>query len=100
MGCLAGCLSGVGRGGDDADRLDWAAPARSVLQSNSPSYGAELARNGADRFGIYRLFFCASITAVRSEEHTSELQSRENIVCRLLLEKKIFFPLLHLFQLD
>src|SRR5436309_10571183 len=24
----------------------------------------------------------------RSEEHTSELQSRENIVCRLLLEKK------------
>src|SRR5690606_39864801 len=26
--------------------------------------------------------------AVRSEEHTSELQSRENIVCRLLLEKK------------
>src|SRR5690606_41282796 len=28
-------------------------------------------------------------TAVtRSEEHTSELQSRENLVCRLLLEKK------------
>src|SRR5690606_41819155 len=26
--------------------------------------------------------------AGRSEEHTSELQSRENIVCRLLLEKK------------
>src|SRR5436309_7795055 len=25
----------------------------------------------------------------RSEEHTSELQSRENLVCRLLLEKKI-----------
>src|SRR5690606_41199113 len=36
----------------------------------------------------------ASRTAVRisfeprSEEHTSELQSRENLVCRLLLEKK------------
>src|SRR5690606_16734790 len=29
-----------------------------------------------------------SITFGRSEEHTSELQSRENIVCRLLLEKK------------
>src|SRR5690606_41785899 len=27
----------------------------------------------------------------RSEEHTSELQSRENIVCRLLLEKKKLF---------
>src|SRR5690606_39460355 len=25
---------------------------------------------------------------LRSEEHTSELQSRENLVCRLLLEKK------------
>src|SRR5436309_5822950 len=27
-------------------------------------------------------------SGVRSEEHTSELQSRENLVCRLLLEKK------------
>src|SRR5690606_41219129 len=27
-------------------------------------------------------------SAQRSEEHTSELQSRENLVCRLLLEKK------------
>src|SRR5690606_39307053 len=27
-------------------------------------------------------------TYERSEEHTSELQSRENLVCRLLLEKK------------
>src|SRR5690606_40153239 len=27
-------------------------------------------------------------TSGRSEEHTSELQSRENLVCRLLLEKK------------
>src|SRR5690606_41447707 len=27
-------------------------------------------------------------TPPRSEEHTSELQSRENLVCRLLLEKK------------
>src|SRR5690606_41654364 len=28
------------------------------------------------------------ISGFRSEEHTSELQSRENLVCRLLLEKK------------
>src|SRR5690606_42045093 len=28
------------------------------------------------------------IHRLRSEEHTSELQSRENLVCRLLLEKK------------
>src|SRR5690606_38857971 len=30
----------------------------------------------------------SSTLSVRSEEHTSELQSRENLVCRLLLEKK------------
>src|SRR5690606_41846578 len=29
----------------------------------------------------------------RSEEHTSELQSRENLVCRLLLEKKKIYIL-------
>src|SRR5690242_21452972 len=31
---------------------------------------------------------CVSHTPVRSEEHTSELQSHVNLVCRLLLEKK------------
>src|SRR5690606_41689193 len=30
----------------------------------------------------------ALVAVERSEEHTSELQSRENLVCRLLLEKK------------
>src|SRR5690606_17424914 len=35
--------------------------------------------------GAERVF---GLLAVRSEEHTSELQSRENLVCRLLLEKK------------
>src|SRR5436309_11980528 len=30
----------------------------------------------------------AAVPDPRSEEHTSELQSRENLVCRLLLEKK------------
>src|SRR3712207_7537205 len=29
-----------------------------------------------------------SVTEIRSEEHTSELQSRQYLVCRLLLEKK------------
>src|SRR3712207_8317716 len=32
---------------------------------------------------------------VRSEEHTSELKSRQYLVCRLLLEKKIPIPYLH-----
>src|SRR6185312_13499440 len=31
---------------------------------------------------------CAGQRKVRSEEHTSELQSRSELVCRLLLEKK------------
>src|SRR6266508_5694621 len=32
--------------------------------------------------------FAAAVTRSRSEEHTSELQSRGHLVCRLLLEKK------------
>src|SRR2546427_7526415 len=35
-----------------------------------------------------RVMPSAWATAVRSEEHTSELQSQSNLVCRLLLEKK------------
>src|SRR2546427_12421844 len=30
----------------------------------------------------------SNVTVARSEEHTSELQSQSNLVCRLLLEKK------------
>src|SRR5207302_9552320 len=33
-------------------------------------------------------FRCSVVVWSRSEEHTSELQSRENLGCRLLLEKK------------
>src|SRR2546427_8882098 len=33
-------------------------------------------------------FLRNSLIVVRSEEHTSELQSQSNLVCRLLLEKK------------
>src|SRR2546430_8442281 len=32
--------------------------------------------------------FSGTVTPMRSEEHTSELQSQSNLVCRLLLEKK------------
>src|SRR3989344_7132682 len=31
--------------------------------------------------------YCTLVIAIRSEEHTSELQSHVNLVCRLLLEK-------------
>src|SRR3712207_8534361 len=40
---------------------------------------------GPDVEGVVHLLFRQS----RSEEHTSELQSRQYLVCRLLLEKKI-----------
>src|SRR2546430_4593316 len=35
------------------------------------------------------------VRGARSEEHTSELQSQSNLVCRLLLEKKKNIPSLH-----
>src|SRR5256885_7994140 len=35
---------------------------------------------------------CAAVAGPRSEEHTSELQSPCNLVCRLLLEKKDVHP--------
>src|SRR5690606_40989291 len=44
---------------------------------------------------VYQTSFCQNndvisfyVVNIRSEEHTSELQSRENLVCRLLLENK------------
>src|SRR3712207_7934616 len=39
---------------------------------------------GVRRYGFHGL----SYEYIRSEEHTSELQSRQYLVCRLLLEKK------------
>src|SRR5260370_25878060 len=45
---------------------------------------------GCDVPVAHRPFFAAEsvATGTRSEEHTSELQSHLNLVCRLLLEKK------------
>src|SRR5690242_21328659 len=40
------------------------------------------------RRALLRLSGAAGAAQVRSEEHTSELQSHVNLVCRLLLEKK------------
>src|SRR2546427_9227919 len=49
----------------------------------------DLGRTGSgfvERPGFQRLV--AEVCSGRSEEHTSELQSQSNLVCRLLLEKK------------
>src|SRR5438046_4659742 len=45
-------------------------------------------RCGPCRRGGSRCSSCPTLRAARSEEHTSELQSLTNLVCRLLLEKK------------
>src|SRR3712207_7119694 len=71
--------------------LDLAVEARPVRRRHAD---AVRARGQAERVRPVRL----RARAVRSEEHTSELQSRQYLVCRLLLEKKKtslfhFFPL-------
>src|SRR5437016_9603626 len=45
-------------------------------------------RNGMIADSAVRASIVPAIPRVRSEEHTSELQSLTNLVCRLLLEKK------------
>src|SRR5256886_5925907 len=52
----------------------------SVLEITSPARSIRCSR--------MRYSNVVSSTAARSEEHTSELQSQSNLVCRLLLEKK------------
>src|SRR3989454_7331902 len=56
--------------------------------SRSPSGVAPNSRPPALVLGQDALISNAAITGWRSEEHTSELQSPCNLVCRLLLEKK------------
>src|SRR5688572_32441104 len=43
---------------------------------------------GSAFFDGFEALFGRQVFAQRSEEHTSELQSQSNLVCRLLLEKK------------
>src|SRR5690606_41979020 len=56
----------------------------SIAASTAPRSAPAGKRSSIRRWTVCRCCACWS----RSEEHTSELQSRENLVCRLLLEKK------------
>src|SRR2546426_5270107 len=69
-GNLLGFVDYLHRRAADGDPAHSEAPAA----SGSEAHGSALA--------------CVTATQARSEEHTSELQSPCNLVCRLLLEKK------------
>src|SRR2546430_4289977 len=49
---------------------------------------SEILRNWLEAYPDKVLFGTDAFSFGRSEEHTSELQSQSNLVCRLLLEKK------------
>src|SRR5258708_28219032 len=65
------------------------APLRTMASAAPDSSSIE---RGIEYAGLARHYLRASIRdprkAMRSEEHTSELQSPDHLVCRLLLEKK------------
>src|SRR3712207_6881629 len=74
------------------DALPISKSSLATRSSDSPQRdGQAVSRNGAG--SVTRS--PAISTPVRSEEHTSELQSRQYLVCRLLLEKKTIHTLLH-----
>src|SRR5690606_40292263 len=84
----SGCCGGVSGGRPCAAR---AASQRGLCRPST--HEASNSRQALERCS-YRVQRTAQPTSPsratqrRSEEHTSELQSRENLVCRLLLEKK------------
>src|SRR5690606_40748114 len=62
-----------------------------VLDGTDNLVTRRLVAEAAERLGLPLVSGAVSMfdgQVTRSEEHTSELQSRENLVCRLLLEKK------------
>src|SRR5688572_31586706 len=69
-------------------------PYTTLFRSVRLDLGAEeLPQRAAVRVELLRNFLHGEslrhlVTSPRSEEHTSELQSQSNLVCRLLLEKK------------
>src|SRR2546427_10611149 len=63
--------------------------AQRVAQARRLGRQGAQAQHGAQQCaGNGCLHGCFLSAATRSEEHTSELQSQSNLVCRLLLEKK------------
>src|SRR2546430_5459842 len=70
-------------GSDEASDRPRNSAADSAFHADSAILAAIVERDAAERRGG-----AGTQTSGRSEEHTSELQSQSNLVCRLLLEKK------------
>src|SRR5690625_6753721 len=54
---------------------------------NTPDYIIQAGKEAMDQ-GLTKYTPSGGVLELRSEEHTSELQSRGHLVCRLLLDKK------------
>src|SRR5262249_61194844 len=63
-------------------------PDGAILHREPPRYDVDVLRDLGRRAAGSWAGEGAEVVDCRSEEHTSELQSLTNIVCRLLLEKK------------
>src|SRR3712207_8324745 len=66
-------------------------PALASSNAAFSSFGSSSAcfpKNDSSAVPVYSGYALISPPSSRSEEHTSELQSRQYLVCRLLLEKK------------
>src|SRR2546426_7160155 len=60
----------------------------SGIARSKPEPGSPRAASPGRSWFAFRRWVAKSVPSDRSEEHTSELQSPCNLVCRLLLEKK------------
>src|SRR5947208_13396299 len=63
-------------------------PPRSTLFPYTTLFRSTLSIDSQRGPGLQIFLLCPSCRQGRSEEHTSELQSPDHLVCRLLLEKK------------
>src|SRR5258708_17894158 len=69
-------------------------PPRSTLFPYTTLFRSASSRGSSSLSGVRTRYSCEAVStrtylsAARSEEHTSELQSPDHLVCRLLLEKK------------
>src|SRR2546421_7604754 len=71
------------------DAIEGISPAVAIEQKNPTTSSRSTVGTATEIYDFLRLLWAR--TGTRSEEHTSELQSRSDLVCRLLLEKKKHF---------